>query len=342
MAKIFSTSGTNYWPDLGGTTLLEDSNSGADLREYIYFNGQRVARRDVQTNTVHYMFANHLGSTSLVTNANGNMSACNGTTSGQFESDYYPYGGEIPVCNSLSDQNYKFIGKERDVETGLDNFGARYDSSALGRFMTPDWAAKPTTVPYAKFGDPQTLNLYAYVENSPINQADADGHDIDFTDAKVEQTFGDIGKESQSFRSEVADAKADHGISVTVEPVGARQLSDHAPGDATASRDSDGKVHMTIRVKAGDDGTTEHELGHEKDARTNTNQFFKDALKDKKDKGGPAEKQHDDRPVEKRADDFKKTVEKERKEYRQEQKRQRSPKVHCGSGGDASSGNCPN
>ena len=46
----------------------------------------------------------------------------------------------------------------------MDNFGARYDASSLGRFMTPDWAAKPTTVPYASFGDPQTLNLYTYVE----------------------------------------------------------------------------------------------------------------------------------------------------------------------------------
>lgn len=48
--------------------------------------------------------------------------------------------------------------------------------SSLGRFMTPDWAAKPTTVPYAKFGDPQSLNLYAFVENSPIDRIDADGH----------------------------------------------------------------------------------------------------------------------------------------------------------------------
>ncbi|HEV7520890.1 MAG TPA: hypothetical protein VGP89_07300, partial [Candidatus Angelobacter sp.] len=35
---------------------------------------------------------------------------------------------------------------------------------------------KPTTVPYAKFGDPQSLNLYSYVENGPINRIDADGH----------------------------------------------------------------------------------------------------------------------------------------------------------------------
>jgi len=73
-------------------------------------------------------------------------------------------------------QNYKFTGKERDVESGLDNFGARYNDSGLGRFMTPDWAAKPVTVPYANFGDPQSLNLYIYVENAPLSRIDAVGH----------------------------------------------------------------------------------------------------------------------------------------------------------------------
>jgi RHS repeat-associated protein len=55
-------------------------------------------------------------------------------------------------------------------------FGARYYGSSLGRFMTPDWAAKPISVPYAEFGDPQTLNLYGYVRNNPLSKADADGH----------------------------------------------------------------------------------------------------------------------------------------------------------------------
>ena len=84
-------------------------------------------------------------------------------------------------CTACVAQNYKFDGKERDPESGLDNFGARYDNSSLGRFMTPDWAAKPTTVPYATFGDPQSLNLYSFVENGPVNRADADGHDTDCT-----------------------------------------------------------------------------------------------------------------------------------------------------------------
>jgi len=71
---------------------------------------------------------------------------------------------------------HKFTGKERDTESGLDMFGARYYGSSLGRFMTPDWAAKPTAVPYAYFGDPQSLNLYSYVGNNPLKRADPDGH----------------------------------------------------------------------------------------------------------------------------------------------------------------------
>jgi len=67
-------------------------------------------------------------------------------------------------------------GKEHDAESGNEYFDARYLSSTLGRFLTPDWAAKPTSVPYASFGDPQTLNLYSYVENGPLNRVDADGH----------------------------------------------------------------------------------------------------------------------------------------------------------------------
>jgi RHS repeat-associated protein len=70
----------------------------------------------------------------------------------------------------------RFTGKERDAESGLDYFGARYYGSALGRFMSPDWSATPQAVPYADFADPQTLNLYSYVRNNPFSKADPDGH----------------------------------------------------------------------------------------------------------------------------------------------------------------------
>ena len=66
--------------------------------------------------------------------------------------------------------------KERDAETGLDYFGARYYGGALGRFTTPDWSAAPEAVPYADLSSPQTLNLYGYVRNNPLSSDDPDGH----------------------------------------------------------------------------------------------------------------------------------------------------------------------
>ena len=147
--------------------------AGNAQEEYIFFNGERIARRDVSstgaTIALHYYFSDHLGTHAVVENAAG--------TQCEQDIDYYPYGGQqndystTPVA-----QNYKFNGKERDAESGLDNFGARYDTSNLGRWMTPDWAVKPTTVPYANFGNPQSLNLYSYVENNPTTLGDPDGH----------------------------------------------------------------------------------------------------------------------------------------------------------------------
>ncbi len=69
-----------------------------------------------------------------------------------------------------------FTGKEHDSESGNDYFGARYYASTMGRFLSPDWAAKIEPVPYAKLGDPQSLNLYAYVRNNPLTRFDPDGH----------------------------------------------------------------------------------------------------------------------------------------------------------------------
>jgi len=71
---------------------------------------------------------------------------------------------------------HHFTGKERDAESGNDYFEARYYSSAMGRFMSPDWSNSPEAVPYADLENPQTLNLYSYAGNNPLVYVDADGH----------------------------------------------------------------------------------------------------------------------------------------------------------------------
>lgn len=166
--RMEKSSGTMYWPGPGGEILAETDLSGNINEEYIYFGGERLARVDRPSGTVHYYFSDHLGSASTITDAVGNV---------QQRYYYFPYGGQVASIGS-DPNHYKFTGKERDAESNLDNFGARYYTSNIGRFMTPDSSAKATAVPYAVFGDPQSLNLYTYVENAPVNRADADGHSI--------------------------------------------------------------------------------------------------------------------------------------------------------------------
>ena len=161
-----SNGGTLYWTGGGSDNLIETDLVGTLKAEYIFFNGRRVAKRDGTANPPYYYFADHLGSTSVLTDSTG---------APKDESDYFPYGGEIVQFNGVP-QNYKFTGKERDSESNLDMFGARYYASSMGRFMIPDWAAKPTSVPYAHFGNPQSLNLYSYVQNNPTTVGDPDGH----------------------------------------------------------------------------------------------------------------------------------------------------------------------
>ena len=162
-----AANGTLYWY-MTPSVVAETDLAGTLNSEYIFFDGERVARRDGVNGAggVFYYFSDHLKTASVITNSAGVIMA---------ESDYYPWGGELQfVANDSND--YKFTGKKRDSETGLDYFGARYYSNGLGRFITPDWAAKPAAVPYAVLGDPQTLNLYTYVRNIPTTNADPDGH----------------------------------------------------------------------------------------------------------------------------------------------------------------------
>jgi RHS repeat-associated protein len=119
--------------------------------------------------TTCYIATDHLGSTRMVTDQNANVVG---------RHDYLPFGEEIAANtggrNSLFGTqdfvNQKFTGQERDSETGLDFFQARYFSGALGRFNSPD----PGNAG-ANLFNPQSWNAYTYAFNNPLTLIDPSG-----------------------------------------------------------------------------------------------------------------------------------------------------------------------
>ena len=119
-----------------------------------------------------YLTPDHLGSTRVVTAEDQSVLS---------RHDYLPFGEEIGTglggrgsvtgytASRTDGPAQKFTGKERDNESGLDYFGARYFGGAGGRFTSVDPAL--SVVPK----DPQTWNQYAYVTNRPLNYVDPDG-----------------------------------------------------------------------------------------------------------------------------------------------------------------------
>jgi RHS repeat-associated protein len=172
--RVAKSSGKLYLFGTNSTPVVETDTSGNMTAEYVFFNGKRVAMRKADS-SVHYYFADQVGSADVVTNATGAMPP-------EQDIEYHPYGEQQVYTDTLG-QQYRFTGHEHDTETNDDYFGARYYSSGFGRFLTPDWAATPVPIPYAVMGNPQTLNLYSYVENNPITGTDPDGHCCDFNDA---------------------------------------------------------------------------------------------------------------------------------------------------------------
>ena len=68
----------------------------------------------------------------------------------------------------------RYTGKERDSESGNDYFGARYYSSSMGRWLSPD----PGWFFSANMFDPQSLNLYSHALNNPLVWIDTDGLEL--------------------------------------------------------------------------------------------------------------------------------------------------------------------
>jgi RHS repeat-associated protein len=108
---------------------------------------------------VEYYHTDALGSVRAVTGQSGAVIA---------RHDYLPFGEEyLPQAGN---DPRRFTGKERDAETGLDYFQARYYRAGAGRFMTVD----PGHVNGNIF-DPQSWNGYAYARNNPLRFTDPTG-----------------------------------------------------------------------------------------------------------------------------------------------------------------------
>ncbi|GBD99837.1 tRNA nuclease WapA precursor [bacterium BMS3Abin07] len=116
-----------------------------------------------------------------------------------WEADYKPFGEDwnVPV---YPENNRTFVGKERDKETGLHYFGARYYKSEIGRFLSPD-PVGPVDPQTGKLNglilaNPQRLNPYAYGLNNPYKYVDPDGRIIEVIGNEKEKEIikRDIGK----------------------------------------------------------------------------------------------------------------------------------------------------
>jgi RHS repeat-associated protein len=169
--------------DSTGTTVFVYNAASQLVAEYSDAGGSGTA-------TMSYLTTDHLGSTRVVTDGTGAVKA---------RHDYVPFGEEIGSNTggrdgvtgyaAVDSTRQRFTSKERDTESGLDYFGARYYSSAQGRFINPDeftggpddlyyFADDASDNPtfYADIFDPQTLNKYQYCLNNPLRYVDPDGH----------------------------------------------------------------------------------------------------------------------------------------------------------------------
>jgi RHS repeat-associated protein len=204
--RVAKSSGKLYWFGTGSAPVAETDVSGNVTAEYVFFHGQRVAMRKAD-GSVHYYFADQIGSTNVVTNATGAMPP-------EQDIEYHPYG-EQQVYTDTVGQQYKFTGKERDAESGLDNFGKRYHASSLGRFMTPD----PIGIMKQKLRDPQQWNMYSYTRNNPVRfvdpngmyNTDCKGSDITKCSANIQNFDANRQKDLQSKDPAVRAAAAAFG-----------------------------------------------------------------------------------------------------------------------------------
>lgn len=181
--SLQNTPDTTYVYDGDGRRVQKIQNATATT--YVYDATGNLAA-EYGTPTDHgtkYLLTDHLGSTRVLV-------ASDGTSPKRY--DYLPFGEEIPAGTDgrgpeyssgmypgpVGPQSLEFTSKERDAETGLDWFAARYFSGAQGRFTSPD----PEGIGSSSH-DPQSWNMYAYARNNPLRYTDPFGLNYDVCDA---------------------------------------------------------------------------------------------------------------------------------------------------------------
>ncbi len=164
--------GSFYIYSFDGRLLAEYDIYGACLRDYVYMGGRLIAEFVPTTGQYFYYTQDQIHSTQIVTNDSGTV---------VYAEAHDPYGGIQKTWPGNSfDPKRKFSDKERDGETGLDYFGARYYSSPSlepdrhsYRFMSVDPLLIERDNPYT----PVHWNLYAFCLNNPISYMDETGRE---------------------------------------------------------------------------------------------------------------------------------------------------------------------
>jgi RHS repeat-associated protein len=151
---------------------------------------------------------------------------------------------------SIGRSNYPFLTqKERDNETGLDYFGARYYASTQGRFTSPD----PGNAG-ADEGDPQSWNGYAYSLNNPLRFIDPDG--LRWAQIAVDGGIGygwfDDNEKDDNGQTAYARALANGYSAVTFDESKAFSFTNGllAPGETltTATLNPDGSTNQSNHI----------------------------------------------------------------------------------------------
>ena len=127
------------------------------VSKYYFAGSTRLAVRT--DGTLRFLLGDHLGSSSVTTNANGAKTA----------SALYKAFGESRFTSGTLYTDYKFTGQREEASLGIYFFVARWFDPSLGRFLSPDSIIPPSQ-------GTQAYDRYTFVNNNPVRYTDPTGH----------------------------------------------------------------------------------------------------------------------------------------------------------------------